>query len=75
LEIKWTGREGNNSSPTSAEVKNNWSYISTPSYVFVELCIICTSDSLTFTSGGNSGRVEKIEKRGASKLVLFTKYY
>jgi hypothetical protein len=30
LEVKWPGREADHSPPSSAEVKNAWSYTSTP---------------------------------------------
>jgi hypothetical protein len=33
-EVKRPGREADHSLPFSAEVKNAWSYISTPPYVF-----------------------------------------
>jgi hypothetical protein len=35
LRVKRTGRVADHSPPTSAEVKNNWIYISTPLYVFM----------------------------------------
>jgi hypothetical protein len=35
LEIKRPGREADHSSPSNAEVKNSWSYISTPQYAFM----------------------------------------
>jgi len=31
--VKWPGREDDNPSPSSAEVKNEWDYTSTPPYV------------------------------------------
>jgi len=33
--VKRPGREDNNSPPSSVEVKNAWSYTSTPTYVFM----------------------------------------
>jgi hypothetical protein len=33
LRVKWPGREADRSPPSSAEVKNAWSYTSTPPYV------------------------------------------
>jgi len=35
LEVMRPGREGDNSFPSSAEVKNAWSYTSTPQYAFM----------------------------------------
>jgi len=32
--VKWQGREAENSYPSSADVKNAWSYTSTHSYFF-----------------------------------------
>jgi hypothetical protein len=36
LGSKAAGGEANHSSPSSAEIKNVWSYISTPRYFFIE---------------------------------------
>jgi hypothetical protein len=36
--IKRTGREADRSPPSSGEVKNGWSYTSTPTHVFMEWC-------------------------------------
>jgi len=38
--VKWTGLEADHSPPPSAEVKNTWSYISTPPYVFMAWCLL-----------------------------------
>jgi hypothetical protein len=42
-QVKQPGREADHSPPTSAEVKNAWSYTSTPQYTFMAW------DNLTFT--------------------------
>jgi len=34
-EVKRSGREADHSPPSSAEVKNAWSYTATPQYVFM----------------------------------------
>jgi hypothetical protein len=39
-EIKRPGREADHSPPSSAEVKNAWSYTSTPQHVFIVWCLI-----------------------------------
>jgi len=39
LGVKRTGREADHSFPSSAEVKNVWSYTSTPQYVFKVWCL------------------------------------
>jgi hypothetical protein len=38
--IKQPGREADDSSKSSAEVKNTWSYTSTPQYFFMVWCLI-----------------------------------
>jgi hypothetical protein len=38
--VKRPRREVDHSSPSSAEVKNTWSYISIPSYVFMAWCFV-----------------------------------
>jgi hypothetical protein len=40
LEVKRPGREADHSPPTSAEVKNAWSYTSTPKYAFMAWCSV-----------------------------------
>jgi hypothetical protein len=46
--IKWPSSEANHSLPSSAEVKNAWSYTSTPTYVFMACDSVTHSDSLIF---------------------------
>jgi hypothetical protein len=38
--VKRPGREADHSPPTSAEVKNAWSYTSIPQYVFIAWCLV-----------------------------------
>jgi len=38
--VKRPSREANHSSPSTVEVKNAWSYNSTPQHVFMALCLI-----------------------------------
>jgi hypothetical protein len=38
-EVKWSGREYGHSPPSSAEVKNAWSYTSTSPYAFTTWCL------------------------------------
>jgi hypothetical protein len=40
LGVKWPGREDDHSPPSSAEVKNAWSYTSTPQYAFMAWCLV-----------------------------------
>jgi hypothetical protein len=40
LEIKRLGRKADHSPSSSAEVKNAWSYTSTPHYVFMGWCLV-----------------------------------
>jgi hypothetical protein len=49
LGVKWPGREADYSPPSSAEVKNAWSYTSTPQYVFMAWCLVKHRDNFTFT--------------------------
>jgi hypothetical protein len=39
-EIKRPGREADHSPPSGSEVKDAWSYTSTPQYAFIEWCLI-----------------------------------
>jgi hypothetical protein len=41
--VKWTGREA----PPTDEVKNAWSYISTPPYVFMAWYLVQQRDNFT----------------------------
>jgi hypothetical protein len=59
LRDKVERHEGDYSFPTSAEIKNNWSSISTPSYFFVESCFINTRQFRLYPVR-NDRRVEKI---------------
>jgi hypothetical protein len=49
LEVKRPGREADHSPTSSAEVKNAWSYTSTPLYVFMAWCLVKHRDNCTFT--------------------------
>jgi hypothetical protein len=48
LGVKWPGPEADHSPPSSAEVKNAWSYTSTPQYVFMAWCLVKHTDKFTF---------------------------
>jgi hypothetical protein len=48
LGIKRPGRKVDHSPPSSAEVKNAWSYTSTLQYVFMTWCLIKNRDNFTF---------------------------
>jgi hypothetical protein len=52
LGIKQLGHEADHSPPPSAEVKNAWSYTSTPQYVFMAWCLVkqLTLDTLLVSS-------------------------
>jgi hypothetical protein len=47
LRPKWPGREAKHSPPSSAEVKNAWSYTSTPHYAFMAWCSVKKSTGIT----------------------------
>jgi hypothetical protein len=38
--VKHSGHEADHSPPSSAELKNAWSYTSTFQYVFMALCLV-----------------------------------
>jgi hypothetical protein len=42
------GSEADHSPPSSAEVKNEWNYTSTPQYVFMVWCLVKHRDNFTF---------------------------
>jgi hypothetical protein len=56
LGVKRPGREAGHSPPSSAEVKNAWSYTSTPQYVFMAWCLVKHRDSFNFTLEGKTHR-------------------
>jgi hypothetical protein len=47
LGVKQPGREADHKHPSNAEVKNVWSYTSTPQYVFVAWCLVKHKDYFT----------------------------
>jgi hypothetical protein len=48
LGLKRPGREADHSPPSGAEVKNAWSYTSTPQYVFMTWCFVKDRDNVNF---------------------------
>jgi hypothetical protein len=48
LGVKRLGLEADHSPPSSVEVKNAWSYTSTPQYVFMAWCLVKHRDNFTF---------------------------
>jgi hypothetical protein len=48
LGVKRPGREADHSPPSGAEVKNAWSYTSTPQYAFIVWCLVKHKDNFTF---------------------------
>jgi hypothetical protein len=48
LGVKRPGREADHSPPSSAKVKNVWSYTSTLQYVFIALCLAMQRYNFTF---------------------------
>jgi hypothetical protein len=48
LGLKRPGREANHSLLFNAEVKNAWSYTSTPQYVFMVWCLVKHRENFTF---------------------------
>jgi hypothetical protein len=52
LGVKRPGREADHSPLSDAEVKNAWSYTSTPQYVFMAWCLVEHRGNVTFTFFG-----------------------
>jgi hypothetical protein len=46
--VKLPGHEADHSPPSSAEVKNAWSYTSTHQYVFMAWCLVTHRDNFIF---------------------------
>jgi hypothetical protein len=67
LEVKWPEREADHSAPSSAEVKNAWSYTSTPQYVFMAWYLVKHRDK-GFTNNFKSRCVE--EKKNARNEIV-----
>jgi hypothetical protein len=49
LGVKRPRHEADHSPPSTAEVKDVWSYTSTPQYVFMAWCLVKHWDNFTFT--------------------------
>jgi hypothetical protein len=47
LGIKWPDHESDHSPPSSVQVKNAWSYTSTPQYAFMAWCLVKHRDNFT----------------------------
>jgi hypothetical protein len=45
--VKQLGHKADYSPPSSAEVKNAWSYASTPPYIFMACCLVKYRDNFT----------------------------
>jgi hypothetical protein len=60
--IQWGSgaRETDHSPPWSAEVKNEWSYASTPQYVFMEWCLVKHRDNFIFTVGMEKTCIQEV---------------
>jgi hypothetical protein len=55
------GGKADSSPPSSVEVKNAWSYTSTPQYVFMAWCLIKHRDKVTFTFTTPRSRTGEVE--------------
>jgi hypothetical protein len=67
-----SGSEADYSPPSSAEVKNAWSYTFTPQYVFMAWCLVKHKDNFTLllqTSRRNIRRKTNPENEGAREWV------
>jgi hypothetical protein len=45
--VKQLGHEADNPCPSSAKVKNAWSYTSTPPYIFMVWCLVKNIENFT----------------------------
>jgi hypothetical protein len=70
LGLKRPGRETDHSAPSSTEVKNAWSYTSTPQYVFLAWCSVKRRDNFTFYAFPHVIPLSKMIPR---YFILFTK--
>jgi hypothetical protein len=50
--VRRPGREADHSPPSSAKLKNAWSYTSTPQYAFMEWCLVRGSTGTTLPLPG-----------------------
>jgi hypothetical protein len=80
LGVKRPGHEADHSPPSSAEVKNAWSYTSTPQYVFMAWCLVKHRDNFTFTSNlrvlgnKNSSRYSREIKKKSESVCNIQQY-
>jgi hypothetical protein len=49
LSVKWTDSEADHSLPYTAEIKRQWSYTSTPSYILITWSLLSTRHNFTST--------------------------
>jgi hypothetical protein len=54
LGVKWPGRESDHLPPSSDEVRNTWSYTSTPQYAFMAWCSVKESTETALPFSFNS---------------------
>jgi hypothetical protein len=71
LGIKRPGREAD---PSSAKVKNVWSYISTPQDAFIAWCLVKHRDNFTFLPLPLEQAINHIRKYIILKEIVSTKY-
>jgi hypothetical protein len=68
LGVKRPASEADHSSPSTAEVKNAWSYISTPKYVFMVWCLVTHRDDNDDDDNNNKLQTSFMEP------VIFERY-
>jgi hypothetical protein len=78
LYIQWIlgaisfGREADHSPPSSAEARNEWSYTSTPSYIFMTWCLIKQRNNFIFHH--NRSPMDQIMRR-MNEFYIFKLYF
>jgi hypothetical protein len=67
LGVKRPGREADHSRPSSAEVKNTWSYTSTPQYFIMAWCLVKHRDNKSIVT-----KLVALQKLQSQKLFHCT---
>jgi hypothetical protein len=73
----WPGREADHSPPSSAEVKNAWSYTSTPQYALMAWCSVKIKVISQLQKWQLEASIEKGHKtwKGTGSKIKYNKIY
>jgi hypothetical protein len=75
LGVKQPGREADHSPPSSAEVKNWWSYTSTPQYVFMAWFLVKHRENFSFTFDKHLQAVGELKVHVKLSLCFLTEHH